>query len=60
MNLTVSPQIRILALVGLLAALGLGASMFVMGGGELEDRHRRRDDRAGACTRRRSRIRLRS
>jgi hypothetical protein len=31
-NLTVSPQIRILALVGLLAALGLGASMFVMGG----------------------------
>jgi hypothetical protein len=32
-NLTVSPQIRILALVGLLAALGLGASMFVMGGG---------------------------
>ncbi len=33
MNLTVSPQIRILALVGLLAALGLGASMFVMGGG---------------------------
>lgn len=33
MNLTVSPQIRILALVGLLAALGLGASMFIMGGG---------------------------
>jgi hypothetical protein len=32
-SLTVSPQIRILALVGLLAALGLGASMFVMGGG---------------------------
>jgi hypothetical protein len=32
-NLTVSPQIRILALVGLLAALGLGASRFVMGGG---------------------------
>jgi hypothetical protein len=32
-NLTISPQIRILALVGLLAALGLGASMFVMGGG---------------------------
>jgi hypothetical protein len=31
-NLTVSPQIRILALVGLLAALGLGASMFVLGG----------------------------
>jgi hypothetical protein len=31
-NLTVSPQIRILALVGLLAALGLGASMFVFGG----------------------------
>lgn len=33
MNLTISPQIRILALIGLLAALGLGASMFVMGGG---------------------------
>ena len=32
MNLTVSPQIKILALVGLLAALGLGASMFVLGG----------------------------
>jgi len=31
-NLTVSPQIKILALVGLLAALGLGASMFVLGG----------------------------
>jgi hypothetical protein len=31
-NLTVSPQIRVLALVGLLAALGLGASMFVLGG----------------------------
>jgi hypothetical protein len=31
-NLTVSPQIKILALVGLLAALGLGASMFVFGG----------------------------
>ena len=33
MNVTISPQIRILALVGLLAALGLGASMFVLGGG---------------------------
>ena len=32
MNLTVSPQIKILALVGLLAAVGLGASMFVLGG----------------------------
>lgn len=32
MNLTVSPQIRIVALVGLIAALGLGASMFVLGG----------------------------
>jgi hypothetical protein len=32
-NVTISPQIRILALVGLLAALGLGASMFVLGGG---------------------------
>lgn len=32
MNLTVSPQIRILALVGLLAALGLGASMFLFAG----------------------------
>jgi hypothetical protein len=31
-NLTVSPQIRIIALVGLVAALGLGASMFVLGG----------------------------
>jgi len=31
-NLTVSPQIKILALVGLLAVLGLGASMFVLGG----------------------------
>jgi hypothetical protein len=31
-NLTVSPQIKVLALVGLLAALGLGASMFVLGG----------------------------
>jgi hypothetical protein len=31
-NLTVSPQIRILAIVGLLAALGLGASMFLLGG----------------------------
>ena len=33
MNLTISPQTRILALVGLLAALGLAASMFVLGGG---------------------------
>lgn len=32
MNLTLSPQIRILALVGLLAALGLLASMTVLGG----------------------------
>lgn len=32
MNLTVSPQIRIIALVGLLAALGLGGSMLVLGG----------------------------
>jgi hypothetical protein len=32
-NLTVSPQIRIVALVGLLAALGLAGSMFVLGGG---------------------------
>lgn len=32
MNLTVSPQIRILAIVGLLAALGLGPSMFLLGG----------------------------
>ena len=32
MNLTVSPQIKILAVVGLLAAIGLGASMFVFGG----------------------------
>lgn len=32
MNLTVSPPIKILALVGLLAAVGLGASMFVFGG----------------------------
>jgi hypothetical protein len=31
-NLTVSPQIKIIALVGLLAAVGLGASMFVLGG----------------------------
>jgi hypothetical protein len=31
-NLTVSPQIKILAVVGLLAAIGLGASMFVGGG----------------------------
>ncbi len=33
MNLTISPQIKILALVGLLAAVGLAASMFVLGGG---------------------------
>ncbi len=32
MNLTVSPQIKVLALVGLLAAVGLAASMFVLGG----------------------------
>jgi hypothetical protein len=32
-NLTVSPQIRIVALVGLLAAVGLAGSMFVLGGG---------------------------
>jgi hypothetical protein len=32
-NTTLSPQIRILALVGLLAALGLGASMLVLGRG---------------------------
>jgi hypothetical protein len=31
-NLTVSPQIKIIALVGLLAAVGLAASMFVLGG----------------------------
>jgi hypothetical protein len=31
-NLTVSPQIKVLALVGLLAAVGLAASMFVLGG----------------------------
>jgi hypothetical protein len=31
-NLTVSPQIKILALVGLLAAVALAASMFVLGG----------------------------
>jgi hypothetical protein len=31
-NLTVSPQIKILAVVGLLAAVGLGASMFLFGG----------------------------
>ena len=34
MNLTVSPQIKILALVGLLAAVGLAASMFVLGGSD--------------------------
>jgi hypothetical protein len=32
MNITVSPQIKVLALVGLLAAVGLAASMFVLGG----------------------------
>jgi hypothetical protein len=32
MNITVSPQIRVLALVGLLAAIALAASMFVLGG----------------------------
>ncbi len=32
MNLTVSPQIKILALVGLLAAVGLAASTLVLGG----------------------------
>ena len=32
MNITLSPQIKILALVGLLAAVGLGASMFLFGG----------------------------
>ena len=32
MNLTVSPQIKIIALVGMLAAVGLAASMFVLGG----------------------------
>jgi len=31
-NITVSPQIKILALVGLLAAVALAASMFVLGG----------------------------
>jgi hypothetical protein len=30
--MTVSPQIRLIALVGLIAAVGLGASMFVFGG----------------------------
>jgi cytoskeletal protein RodZ len=30
-NLTVSPQIRIVAIVGLVAAIGLGASMFMLG-----------------------------
>lgn len=33
MSTTISPQIRILAIVGLLAAIGLGASMFLMGRG---------------------------
>lgn len=32
MNLTVSPQIRIVAIVGLIAALGLGASLFMLSG----------------------------
>lgn len=32
MNITISPQIRIVAIVGLIAALGLGASMFMLGG----------------------------
>ena len=32
MNLTISPQIRIVALVGLLAVIGLAGSMFVLGG----------------------------
>ena len=32
MNLTISPQIKILALVGLLAAVGLAASTFMLGG----------------------------
>jgi cytoskeletal protein RodZ len=31
-NVTISPQIRIVAIVGLLAALGLGASMFMLRG----------------------------
>jgi hypothetical protein len=31
-NVTISPQIRIVAIVGLIAALGLGASMFMLGG----------------------------
>jgi hypothetical protein len=33
MNTTISPQIRILAVVGLLAAVGLGASLLVFGHG---------------------------
>ena len=33
MNTTISPQIRILAIVGLLAAVGLGASLLVFGHG---------------------------
>jgi hypothetical protein len=32
MTLTVSPQIRLLALIGALAAAGLGVFMFTMGG----------------------------
>jgi hypothetical protein len=31
-NVTISPQIRIIAIVGVLAALGLGASMLMLGG----------------------------
>jgi hypothetical protein len=34
MNTTISPQIRILAVVGLLAAIGLGASLLVFGHGK--------------------------
>src|SRR5438876_11736645 len=33
MNTTISPQVRILAVVGLLAAVGLGASLLVFGHG---------------------------
>lgn len=33
MNTTISPQIRVLAVVGLLAAIGLGASLFLFGHG---------------------------
>jgi hypothetical protein len=31
-NITISPQIRVVAIVGLVAAVGLGASMFMLGG----------------------------